>query len=290
VKKIDGRKHLVRQTDLTRFAESDEEAERRFLEHKSVDPFPSIPPSLLNSADFSDYVRIAGLISPFFDDVEDIRPASYRVRVLGECAYWDEQGKKQTFLLQDGMEFLLPRNSIAYLTLEPTFRLPDYIKANYHLDVSHAFKGLLLNPGFIEAGYVGRLILPVHNPTANDYLLRARDSLIWVEFSKISPLPVWEQHDKHVVKFTRQGTFHGFPLRKQQKTLLDQLDDAVGRKGSVRSAVTGMFQTVRESVPASKKEPLPESRLHIFERLRDSVRLNPLKAAEWEAAVRDARR
>lgn len=234
------------------FAESDEEANDRYLAHKSVDPFPEIPSALLNSADLSDYANKTALIFPFDDDDENLKAAAYRVRILGEIVYWEAGGLLKSCLLGEDDQFVLAPNSITYITLEPVFRIPDYIKVWFNLDASHVYKGLFLNSGFIDPGFVGRLVLPLHNPTANEYLLKARDSLIWITLMKISPWTPWEQP----VLFNttvRTGKFRKFPDHKKNPTIEDRLKEALGLNNSIRNASA----VILANVPNSSKPLAP---------------------------------
>jgi deoxycytidine triphosphate deaminase len=232
--------------EYARFAKTDAEATRRYLTYKSVDPFPAIPPALLNSADISDYVSATGMICPFDDGAETLKSASYRVRILGECICWDDSGAKRTVDLAEGGEFKLPPNSISFVSLEPVFRLPDYVAIRFNLDISHVYKGLLLGTGpLVDPGFVGRLFIPLHNLTANEYTLRAYDSIIWMEFTKLSPISKWVQSEAVRIQ---AGRFREFPARKlQRKTIADYLERAVGREGSVRSSIPVAFERVQES-------------------------------------------
>jgi len=232
------------------FAGSQEEAERRYSAFKSVDPFPSIPPALLNSADVSDYVSATGMICPFDDGQDMLKSASYRVRVLGECVYWDDTGTKKTIVLDDGAEFSLRPNSITFVSLEPVFRLPDYIAVRFNLDISHVYKGLLLGTGpLVDPGFVGRLFIPLHNLTANEYVFRALDSIIWMEFTKLSPVAKWSESES---SRPRTGRFREFPARKlERKTISDYLERAVGREGAVRSSIPLTLGLVTESARAA---------------------------------------
>ncbi len=56
-------------------AASEAEALQRFLATRRCDPFPEIPPSLLNSADIHDYVRMTGMLQPFYP--HKLKSASY---------------------------------------------------------------------------------------------------------------------------------------------------------------------------------------------------------------------
>ena len=241
-----------REAQYKQFATSPDEAERRYLTYKEIDPFPLIPPALLNSADICDYVSATGMVYPFDDGEEMLKSASYRVRILGECIYWDDAGVKQTVDLQEGGEFKLPPNSICFVSLEPIFCLPDYIAIRFNLDISHVYKGLLLGTGpLVDPGFVGRLYIPLHNLTANPYILRAYDSIIWMEFTKLSPIADWKR-----LQLTRiqTGKFRHFPPRKlERKTIADYLERAVGREGSVRSSIPVAFEQTRESARAAAK-------------------------------------
>src|SRR4051812_47149000 len=113
------------------FASTDEEAQLRSQKYKSLDPFPDVPPALLNSADVADYVRETGMIWPF--DPEKRKSASYEIALLGKCIWWDDGGKKQVLEITRSTKFVLKANSIAFVTLEPLFRLPDYIALRFNL-------------------------------------------------------------------------------------------------------------------------------------------------------------
>src|SRR5260370_7425561 len=75
------------------FARTDEQARLKFEKHKSLDPFPDIPPALLNSADVADYVCATGMLWPF--DLDNRKSASYEIPLHGKCLHWDDPGIKQ---------------------------------------------------------------------------------------------------------------------------------------------------------------------------------------------------
>src|SRR3954454_22632832 len=96
----------------------------RFEAWRSKDPFPEIRPALLNSADIIDYAEATGMIEPFRPN--RVKSASYPIALLGDVIFWDD-GKKVVSTIKNGEPFTLKKNSIAFVTLEPTFRFPDYI-------------------------------------------------------------------------------------------------------------------------------------------------------------------
>lgn len=224
-------------TASERFARSDEEAGERFKVYRSSDPFPSIPPALLNSADISDYVAATGMIYPFEDSNERLKSASYRVNLLGKCIYWDEQGEKTVLQLNAGDSFELKPNSIVFITPEPTFRLPDYIAVRFNLEIKHIHKGILLGTGpLVDPGFVGKLLIPLHNLTANGYTFKGGDPIIWMEFTKLSPNSRWDRITELEIK-ERQGVFRGFPTYKSSLDVESYLEKAVGRDRRIRSSI-----------------------------------------------------
>lgn len=111
------------------------------------DPFPDIAPALLNSGDVRDYVATTGLMYPFYDVEDKVKPASYEVDLVGRYVYFDENGQRRSDQINKGEQFVLKKNSIAFLTLEPTFHLPHYIALRFNLRIKHVYRGLLLGTG-----------------------------------------------------------------------------------------------------------------------------------------------
>ena len=161
----------------------------------SRDPFPDIAPSLLNSADIFRYAREGCLVHPFRFEDEFHNPATYTMSFLGTLHSWVQEGKRrrpQTTLIEKGKLIELPANSISYLETEEEFRLPQYIAARFNLHIRHVHQGILLGTGpVVHPGFVGRLLVPLHNLTANSYNIRGGDRLLWVEFTKLTKNRYW---------------------------------------------------------------------------------------------------
>ncbi len=218
--------------DVARFAESDEEAERKYNALKLRDPFPEILPALLSFEDIKKYVANTGMIYPFSLEGKHLKQASYAVKLLGRCIYWDENGTKQDITIKNKEEFLLRRNSIAFVSLEPTFRLPYYIALRFNLKIAHIHRGILLGTGpLIDPGFQGKLAVPLHNLTMNDYVLRGGDDLIWVEFTKINTqyyndiLKTILEQVKNIAPYTLDK-YIAFPSGKNIKDVNDYLHKA----------------------------------------------------------------
>lgn len=234
------------------FATDQEEATRRFLETRSSDPFPSITPALLNSADIADYVLETGMIVPFRPD--KLKTASYEVALLGEWIYVDRKGQVQRGDLKEGDEFKLRKNSIAFMTAEPLFQLPDYIALRHNLKISHVYKGLLVGTGpLIDPGFTGKISLPIHNLTQNDYVLKGGEGIIWVEFTKLSENPTW-RHGPRSADHERRGRYRAFPpFKSRDSAVTDYINDAVQHLEVPSSSSAKIAETAKKARRLSRR-------------------------------------
>lgn len=242
---------------LPHFAASDQEAQRLFEKTRHKDPFPDIAPALLNTSDLLDYIAATGMVHPFRVDVakptEMLKPASCAMRLLGEVLYWKgpdaDNAEEVTRELKPEEELLLAPNSIVYVTLEPTLRMPDYIAARFNLTIREIYRGLLVGTGpLVNPGFVGQIYLPLHNLTCNQYRLVGGEPVAWMEFTKISPNEHWAEHDTH----GRLAPYVPFPERKQRRrTVHDYLDRA--SPTPVMSSIPASVEKAQRSAEASER-------------------------------------
>ena len=221
----------------------------KYTTYKKVDPFPDIPAALLNSADIHSYVNATGMIYPFNE--EALKSASYAARIAGECRYWDEESEefKPLMLSGKGDKLILRPNSIAFVGIEPTFRLPDYIALRFNLKITNVYQGLLLGTGpLIDPGFEGKITIPLHNLTNNEYVFPYGEALIWIEFTKTSPIlseKDFNDIEKDSPKEKRCREYKEFPENKKYK----QLDYYLSK------ALEGYsFNRVVSSIPAAIAE------------------------------------
>jgi deoxycytidine triphosphate deaminase len=222
------------------YAGSDEEAQRRFELYKSRDPFPEIEPALLNSADICDYVRMTGMIWPFYDKA--MKSASYEMRLLGKQIFWDEYGNQKEKDINDGDKICLLQNSIIFVTPEPKFRLPDYIALRFNLRITQVHRGLLLGTGpLVDPGYEGQLLIPLHNLTANKYIMSGGEGFIWVEFTKLSKNPRWDSKETN----KRYGQYSPFKETKKNLPVATFIKKALEGQAA---------DSILSSIPVAMKE------------------------------------
>ena len=231
----------------------DDDAKARFNEYKSLDPFPDIPAALLNSADIYDYVRTTGMIYPF--DSEKLKSASYEASVGKTCIRWNERGNKETIPLPQEGFFALKPNSIAFVTTQERFRLPDYMAVRFNLRISNVHRGLLLGTGpIVDPGFEGHLLIPLHNLTTKEYTFGYRENLIWLEFTKISPNSRWATATSS--NGSRKGEYVPFPEDKKNLASDDYLKPPkvpYEIRSSVPEAIREAEKSAKEAEESAKR-------------------------------------
>lgn len=172
--------------------ETIEEAKNLAENARIKDPYQEIiKPSLLNKHDIVKYVSKTGMIFPFY--TEKLKSASYEVPVGNEFVRWtkDKDGKiykEHKKNLSTNVCIPLERNSITFVDVDATFYIPYYIALRFNLSITHVHRGILLGTGpLIDPGFCGKIMIPIHNLTNNDYYLRPGKTLIAVEFTKLTP-------------------------------------------------------------------------------------------------------
>ena len=235
----------------------------------SIDPYPDIAPSLLNSADIIRYAQKGCLVHPFDMNREALNPATYTVKFLGTLYLWEQDGRTRRpcqMPITEGEPVRLPANSISYLQTGEQFRLPQYIAARFNLHIRHVHRGILLGTGpLVDPGFIGPLLIPLHNLTDNDYDVRGGDNLLWVEFTKLTHHPYWTRAigelgcsppDELVLFRPRKQSLdaHGYLAKAGVETrgvvsaFKGALDDARGRAETSEKAANQAKKTVQQLI------------------------------------------
>jgi len=229
------------------FASTKEEAIKRYERYKNLDPFPDVFPALLSSAHIQAYIAKTGMIFPYFPEADSkkemVTSASMIMTIGPEVLYWDSKDKQQYCMnLQKEDSITLRPNSITFLRPAERFNIPDYIAVRFNLRIVHVHRGLLLGTGpLLDPGYKGSPMIPVHNLTDNEYVVRVGDEFINVEFTKISNIgekPILKENDNEIsfeYKQNRGKTFDysftkfidkNVPQRKVKSSLSAVIDKA----------------------------------------------------------------
>lgn len=231
--------------DFYRIATEDPDAAARAALYATHDPLPSVPCSLLSSAEIHDYARLTGMLCPFYPGA--LKSASYEAHVGGEVRWWDEQGVGHQKEIKRGDTLILRPNSITFVQVEPKFRLPNYIAVRFNLRITHVHRGLLLGTGpLVDPGFEGKLLIPLHNLTSSEYNIDTREALIWIEFTKTTfsfkPKERMASEIRHFVEFPtdKKNLTPEYYLRKANggNAIRSSIPDALeqGRQDTARSA------------------------------------------------------
>jgi deoxycytidine triphosphate deaminase len=239
-------------------------AEQRFQIFEDFDPFENIPPALLNAGHIASYAMAAGMIEPF--EISQLtKPATYLVKVEGECRYRDEEGKLVSFYLsrdrQHHNRFLdvrtnvrLAPNSVCYLTLAPTFRMPSYIGARFNLLIRDVYRGLLVGTGpLVDPGFNGRLSIPIHNFTDREYFIDAGEGLVYFEFTKMTWCNPPESKEKLEWLPDPINDQPPFPASKTNRKSLDDYLNAATGSGPPASSIGQTMNDMSKLVESSKR-------------------------------------
>ncbi|MGY3506753.1 dCTP deaminase domain-containing protein [Bradyrhizobium sp. USDA 4471] len=236
------------------FADSEDVAETRSARYrgpgKDIDPFPDIPRALLSSEHVKAYVRQAGMIHPFAEG--HLKSASYEVSAGGRFIYWDEDGKKISRPVAKDGTITLPPNSISFVQIGITFRLPQYIAVRFNLRITHVHRGLLLGTGpLVDPGFHGKLLIPLHNLTSDEYTIRGDEGLIWMEFTKTS-----HKAKEGVVRNQVEEKFEATEARKNDQPP-EYYFDRASKNRPIRSSIPGVVAEARsqakEAVDAASR-------------------------------------
>lgn len=251
---------MTQSTIYQDYPSSDQEAENRYNAWKSKDPYPKVATALLNSADIKAYVKTTGMIYPF--DEKELQGASYKVKIGGEVIYWEydnhpakkKHAKKIKLNLEKSLDgFDLAPNSIAFVALEPCFRIPEYMALRFNLKIKHIYKGLLLGTGpLVDPGFSGKLFIPLHNLTCNTYHFKYGDTLITMEFTKLSGTARWGNlggESSHSEEYKEENIP---PQRDVEIYLSNALNN--DRLDSVVSSIPDALYEGKKQVKQSQKE------------------------------------
>jgi deoxycytidine triphosphate deaminase len=253
--------------DVERCALSVEDADKLARACRdSPDPFSfeEIPPSLLSAEHIEKYVLKTGLIAPFFlggDRKSRLKKASYEGRIGSKAYVFDDKNELKPVLIPD-KPLVIPANSIVFVESDLDFRLPRYIALRFNLQIRHVHRGLLLGTGpLVDPGFWGKLCIPLHNLTNEDYEIPLDEGLIWIEFTKTTSdsregritLAEGEEHSEHweIEKFLRKAAT---PLVKDRPNIgiRSSIPTMVARATGIAEEARDVSQKALEASEAAK--------------------------------------
>lgn len=251
-----------------------------------------IPDTLLNSKDIIAVVEATGLISPFYIDggrKSRLKKASYEGRIGSRAYRYENKNSPEIIFESDKHEYLrVPQNSIVFVESDLDFRLPDFIALRFNLQIQHVHRGLLLGTGpIVDPGFWGKLCIPLHNLTDEDYEIPKDEGLIWIEFTKTT-LPSDKTDEARVALGAASQDKEGH--WEIEKLLHKAASQYRGHKVPIRSSLPTMFNeaTAAATKAASEAEAAKDdarSALDVADKLRNYNFLSMIGAAVGFVAV-----
>lgn len=253
-------------------------AEKKYNDFASIDPFPQISDSLLNFIDISKYALTTGMLDPFIP--EKLTGVTYTCCFSGKYARYDRNNQMETKELADGETLQIHPNSITYLEIGTYFRVPHYMVFRFNLKVHNVYKGLLLGTGpIIDPGYKGKIFIPLHNLTANTYIIKKGADLISVEFTKLDRDNDWAMVRRSALGNTIKGlNFSSIPKyapnipeNRPIETYIRkalQGDDDFYKKDKEKMGVVSSMDDLPEKIDAKMAE-VDEKRKEVDKKIED---------------------
>jgi deoxycytidine triphosphate deaminase len=175
-----------------------------------------------------------------------------------------------------GEYYVVPHNSLVYIKLKQTIRLPFYIIGRHNLKIRYVYKGLLLGTGpQVDPGFVGNLFIPLHNFTTSPvhiYFTGEESSFVSIDFVRTTPFLPKADIPKNIytVDEFRQHLQHlGSPrtlIEKKKVKKRKELEDYL--EGDMPRSQLAHFQLHYEEFEKSIREELDRAkRLTTYERM-----------------------
>lgn len=212
-----------------------------------------IPHSLLCAQHIVEIVKETGAVAPFYIEggrKSRLKMSAYEGRIGDKAFIYDENGELKTVFERNCCKKLrVPKNQIVFVECDLDFRIPEFLALRFNLQIQHVHRGLLLGTGpLVDPGYWGKLCIPLHNLTDEDYYIPKDEGIIWIEFTKTTAIP-----DDAANPIGRppleKGKFFG-----DIKVFLNKASEQYGAVGvPIRSALPTMFGGIQQAVNKAER-------------------------------------
>jgi deoxycytidine triphosphate deaminase len=215
-----------------------------------------IPDTLLTSRHIKEVVQATGVISPFFFSEglrkDRLKKAAYEGRIGSKAFIYRDKNRPEQIFDRAKDEYLtVPRNSIVFVESDLDFRIPDFIALRFNLQIQHVHRGLLLGTGpLIDPGFWGKLCIPLHNLTDEDYEVPRDEGLIWIEITKTT-LPSDQADKARAPQSTASERKEHWDIEKFLHKAADQYR---GHKVAIKSSLPTMFDEATASAKKSASD------------------------------------
>ena len=167
-----------------------------------IDPFTQV--DKLKERLLSGAVLLAEDILPYVNEYNllvdkesfskgNLKGASYTMTPHPNDAWmFDENGQQVRLTISEdsnGPHYVVPKHSLVFIKLNQRLRIPYYVIGRHNLKISYVYQGLLLGTGpQVDPGYVGNLIIPLHNLTTEVVKIHINESFVSIDFVRTTPM------------------------------------------------------------------------------------------------------
>ncbi len=128
----------------------------------------------------------------------------------------------------------------------------------FNLKITNVHRGIILGTGpLVDPGYEGKLLIPLHNLTTNDYKFKGGEGLIWMEFTKLSPHSRWDKNlsnnNIRGENYCRLSEYREFPPSKKNLKLKYFIFRAVGLR-SIKSSISDAVKAAQRSAEEAARK------------------------------------
>lgn len=138
------------------------------------------------------HARVCDHTNLFLTDYEisNIQSTNYDLRLGKQCYIGSTKKKKSGIVsLKEGQAVVIPSNGIFFFETKETISMPADLTAKLSLRMSLVSKGLFMPvQGPIAPGFKNHLYGMLYNLSDSDIVLREGDSIVSIEFHKITPV------------------------------------------------------------------------------------------------------
>jgi deoxycytidine triphosphate deaminase len=188
--------------------------------------------------------------------------------------------------------FLVPANSLVFIRLKETLRLPFYLIARFNLKIRYVYQGLLLGTGpQIDPGYTGRIYIPLHNLTSEPVHILLETTFVSFDFERTTELVLEDGPAQNFDEFYDKYEHTKFPIDRPKLLERERLKDYLGTAkphSSLEVVTTGLKTLSAEAaVSAAAVTTLAENARKELDDLSASIKSD---AAEVRKEARNSKR
>jgi len=162
-----------------------------------------------------------------------------------------------------GPYYVVPKHSLVFIKLRQRLRIPFYVIGRHNLKISYVYQGLLLGTGpQVDPGYVGNLIIPLHNLTTEVVKIHINESFVSIDFVRTTPMALGDNPPETLKELYSQYGSDKCLLEMSKVTSRVNLSDYLGN-ATPQSAMQEFLKNY-----TSTKAELERTKITLDESLR----------------------